>query len=124
MYDHGFEADGSLGPRVLRHNQRFAVWTGFGEQQGAGAHKGASPPVVSFGLKDEEHFACSLKASEQPTQFENFQAPEHDLQYATHMMVMRHDQLRSKRRHAARIFQELGLEVASRHKSPASSPSA
>ena len=64
--------------------------------------------MVSFGLEDEEHFACSLKASRQPTPIENFQAPERDLQYAADIMVKHHGQLQSKRRHAARIFQELG----------------
>ncbi|CAJ1454202.1 unnamed protein product [Effrenium voratum] len=51
-------------------------------QQGALAHKAALPPVVSFGLEPDDHFAASLKASSQPSPLEGFLTLDDDIHFA------------------------------------------
>ena len=75
----GMSVDGALGPTHLDRCGLYACRVGAGRQQGALAHKAALPPVVSFGLEPDDHFAASLKASSQPSPLEGFLSLDDDI---------------------------------------------
>ena len=103
VHEHGFAADGVLGPTVLPSLGVAAFGAGMAEQSGAAGRRLALPPVVPFSLDPEQHFHTALQVQLYGCPLD-FPAPvERDLTFASCVMAENHENLFSLR--------QAGLEV-------------
>ena len=102
VHQRGFAADGPLGPAVQPSLGRAAFRAGMAEQAGK---KLALPPVVPFNLEPEDHFEAAMQVQNCGCPL-NFPSPvDHDLEFASWVMVSHRDHLVAYRQAALEVFQ-------------------
>ena len=95
------------GPSV--DQQRPWQRTAEGQQVGAMAHRAALPPVLPFGLHQDEHFDLARGLAFYPTPFEVAPALGLDLRYAAEVTAAGRGHLRARRRGAMAPFASLSV---------------
>ena len=104
---HGLEWDGPLGPmdapRQVRLRQRMAE----GQQAGALSHKAAVPPILSYGLLMDEHFAQAQHLLQVLTPAEAVPLLDDDLQYAACCVANESTSMQKSRKQAVGVLKEL-----------------
>ena len=80
---------------------------GQGIQLGAFSQKGARPPIVSFGLSPDEHFAASKKAASEKLPTEAPCTIDQDLTFAAEMVASRRSTIKDQRQRAVEAVRKL-----------------
>ena len=86
-----------MGPN---NTSKFGLWaerSALGSQEAVFNHKAATPPLVSFGLSEDDHFAAALRVGEAPTPLEIDSAMDDDLSFASDIMLGHYGALREWR---------------------------
>ena len=85
-----------------------------GVQLGAFSHKGALPPLVSFGLSPDQHFEKSMKISEGTLPSEESVMVDEDLKFAAAMMVGSKERLRDEAIKAVKLPKHRRIPVTAK----------
>ena len=76
-------------------------------QQGAFSQRAALPPIISFGLSQDEHFRRSLKAAQLPSPLEAPTSGDRDLEFAAWTMCHRKLDLATLRKKSIKALTRL-----------------
>ena len=100
--------DMPAGPRVVSLAERSMFRMTLGVQTGAGASGKAAPPLVSFGLGADGHFAAASEFRTLGTPFEHDPLVDDDLWFAAEQTALHYGCARTERERVYRVLTELG----------------
>lgn len=107
LQERGAEWDGALGPALAPASVRLKQRSTEGKQAGAYNQKAALPPVVSYGLSPDEHFAQSLQVGQTLLPTEYPAILDADLHFAADICRSHRGHLRVLRARALGMLREL-----------------
>lgn len=78
-----------------------------GQQAGAHSHRAALPPLISFGLSPDEHFAAALAKAQKPLPFEALPPVDDDLRFVADIYGSSRGCLPAMRKQCMGVLKEL-----------------
>lgn len=105
--------DGPLNPCLTSGPTRLALRMAEGKQAGALNQRTALPPLLSFGLDPDQHFALALQRARVPLPTEALPVLDDDLRFAGACCAQWRGDLRQKRKQAIGALKELKSRLAS-----------
>ncbi|CAE7363164.1 unnamed protein product, partial [Symbiodinium sp. CCMP2592] len=106
LRDSGADWTGPCGPTLAPQSARI-FQRAAGQQAGALSQRAALPPLLSFGLSEEDHFCHSLARLHEPVPTEREPILDPDLRFAADFTAANRTSLRSLRQNAIGAVREL-----------------
>ena len=99
--------DGPLVPQNASRQGRLLSRHADGQQAGAHSHRAALPPLLSFGLSPDEHFAAALAKAQKPLPFEALPPVDDDLRFVADIYGSSRGCLPAMRKQCMGVLKEL-----------------